>query len=42
MAGGTPLYNALSLAAARATLEQVLTDDAFQRMVVLATATRRP
>ena len=34
--GGTLAGNALSLAAARATLEQVLTDDAFQRMVVLA------
>jgi glutamate-1-semialdehyde 2,1-aminomutase len=34
--GGTLAGSALSLAAARATLEQVLTDDAFQRMVVLA------
>jgi len=34
--GGTLAGNALSLAAARATLEQVLTDDAFARMIPLA------
>ena len=35
--GGTLAGNALSLAAARATLEQVLTDDAFDGMIALAT-----
>ena len=35
--GGTLAGNALSLAAARATLEHVLTDDAFARMTALAT-----
>jgi glutamate-1-semialdehyde 2,1-aminomutase len=34
--GGTLAGNALSLAAARATLSQVLTDDAFARMIALA------
>ncbi len=34
--GGTLAGNALSLAAMRATLEHVLTDDAFERMIVLA------
>ena len=34
--GGTLAGNALSLAALRATLEQVLTDDAFTRMIALA------
>jgi glutamate-1-semialdehyde 2,1-aminomutase len=33
--GGTLSGNALSLAAARATLERVLTDDAFERMISL-------
>lgn len=33
--GGTLAGNALSLAAARATLSEVLTDDAFQRMIEL-------
>jgi glutamate-1-semialdehyde 2,1-aminomutase len=37
MIGGTLAGNALSLAAAKATLKQVLTDDAFTRMVQLAT-----
>jgi len=36
--GGTLAGNALSVAAMRATLEHVLTDDAFERMVALATA----
>jgi glutamate-1-semialdehyde 2,1-aminomutase len=36
MIGGTPAGNALSLAAAKATVKQVLTDDAFTRMVQLA------
>ncbi|HEX2578422.1 MAG TPA: transaminase [Aquihabitans sp.] len=35
--GGTLAGNALSLAAARATLDEVLTDDAFARMIALAT-----
>jgi glutamate-1-semialdehyde 2,1-aminomutase len=35
--GGTLAGNALSVAAMRATLEQVLTDDAFGRMIDLAT-----
>ena len=35
--GGTLAGNALSLAAARATLEQVLTDDAFETMIALCT-----
>jgi glutamate-1-semialdehyde 2,1-aminomutase len=35
--GGTLAGNALSLAATRATLAQVLTDDAFERMIALAT-----
>lgn len=35
--GGTLAGNALSLAAARATLEQVLTDEAFEGMITLAT-----
>ena len=35
--GGTLAGNALSLAAARATLEQVLTEDAFTTMIALAT-----
>ena len=35
--GGTLAGNALSLAAMRATLEQVLTDDAFEHMIGLAT-----
>jgi glutamate-1-semialdehyde 2,1-aminomutase len=35
--GGTLAGNALSLAATRATLEQVLTDEAFERMIALAT-----
>jgi glutamate-1-semialdehyde 2,1-aminomutase len=35
--GGTLAGNALSLAATRATLEEVLTDDAFGRMTALAT-----
>ena len=35
--GGTLAGNALSLAAARATLEQVLTEDAFAAMIALAT-----
>ena len=35
--GGTLAGNALASAAARATLEQVLTDDAFTRMTALAT-----
>jgi glutamate-1-semialdehyde 2,1-aminomutase len=35
--GGTLAGNALSLAAARATLEQVLTDAAFDRMIAVAT-----
>ena len=35
--GGTLAGNALSMAAARATLSEVLTDDAFSRMVSLAT-----
>jgi len=35
--GGTLAGNALSLAAARATLEQVLTDEAFEGMIALAT-----
>jgi len=35
--GGTLAGNALSLAAARATLEQVLTPEAFERMTALAT-----
>ena len=35
--GGTLAGNALSIAAMRATLEHVLTDDAFARMVALAT-----
>jgi glutamate-1-semialdehyde 2,1-aminomutase len=34
--GGTLAANALSLAAMRATLEHVLTDDAFERMIALA------
>jgi len=34
--GGTLAANALSLAAMRATLEYVLTDDAFERMIALA------
>jgi glutamate-1-semialdehyde aminotransferase len=34
--GGTLAANALSLAAARATLTEVLTDEAFQRMIALA------
>ncbi len=34
--GGTLAGNALSLAAARATLEEVLTDEAFQHMIPLA------
>jgi glutamate-1-semialdehyde 2,1-aminomutase len=38
--GGTLAGNALSLAAARATLEQVLTDDAFAHMVAMATRYR--
>jgi glutamate-1-semialdehyde 2,1-aminomutase len=38
--GGTLAGNALSLAAARATLEQVLTDDAFDRMTAAATRYR--
>ena len=33
--GGTLAGNALSLAAARATLGEVLTDDAFERMIAL-------
>jgi glutamate-1-semialdehyde 2,1-aminomutase len=37
MIGGTLAGNALSMAAARATLEQVLTDDAFASMVDTAT-----
>lgn len=36
--GGTLAGNALSVAAMRATLEQVLTEDAFEHMVDLATA----
>nr|WP_231116567.1 transaminase [Motilibacter rhizosphaerae] len=36
--GGTLAGNALSLAAVRATLEDVLTEDAFERMVALGTA----
>lgn len=35
--GGTLAGNALSLAAARATLEQVLTEEAYERMITLAT-----
>jgi glutamate-1-semialdehyde 2,1-aminomutase len=35
--GGTLAGNALSVAAMRATLEQVLTDDAFELMIALAT-----
>ena len=35
--GGTLAGNALSLAATRATLEHVLTDEAFERMIELAT-----
>jgi len=35
--GGTLAGNALSMAAARATLEQVLTEDAYARMIPLAT-----
>jgi glutamate-1-semialdehyde 2,1-aminomutase len=35
--GGTLAGNALSLAATRATLEHVLTDEAFDRMIALAT-----
>ena len=35
--GGTLAGNALSLAAARATLEEVLTEEAFERMIALAT-----
>jgi glutamate-1-semialdehyde 2,1-aminomutase len=35
--GGTLAGNALSMAAARATLEQVFTDEAFVRMIALAT-----
>jgi len=35
--GGTLAGNAMSMAAARATLEQVLTDDAFSAMIDLAT-----
>jgi glutamate-1-semialdehyde 2,1-aminomutase len=35
--GGTLAGNALSLAATRATLENVLTDEAFDRMIALAT-----
>ena len=35
--GGTLAGNALSLAAARATLERVLTDDAFEAMIALCT-----
>jgi glutamate-1-semialdehyde 2,1-aminomutase len=35
--GGTLAGNALSLAATRATLERVLTDEAFERMIALAT-----
>lgn len=38
--GGTLAGNALSLAAARATLDEVLTDDAFARMTELATRYR--
>jgi glutamate-1-semialdehyde 2,1-aminomutase len=34
--GGTLAANALSLAAARATLDQVLTEEAFERMITLA------
>src|SRR5262249_47698625 len=34
--GGTLAANALSLAAMRATLEHVLTDEAFERMIALA------
>ena len=36
--GGTLAGNALSMAAARATLGEVLTDDAFLRMIALATS----
>src|SRR5262249_32561114 len=39
--GGTLAGNALSLAAARATLSQVLTDEAFARMIGLAERFRR-
>jgi glutamate-1-semialdehyde 2,1-aminomutase len=38
--GGTLAGNALSLAAARATLEQVLTQDAFEHMTAMATRYR--
>jgi glutamate-1-semialdehyde 2,1-aminomutase len=38
--GGTLAGNALSMAAARATLEHVLTDEAFERMTALATRFR--
>jgi glutamate-1-semialdehyde 2,1-aminomutase len=38
--GGTLAGNALSLAATRATLEHVLTDEAFERMTALATRFR--
>ena len=39
--GGTLAGNALSLAAARATLEQVLTDDAYPAMIATVRALRR-
>ena len=39
--GGTLAGNALSLAAARATLGEVLTDEAFRRMVALRERFRR-
>jgi glutamate-1-semialdehyde 2,1-aminomutase len=35
--GGTLAGNALSMAAARATLDEVLTDEAFEQMIALAT-----
>jgi glutamate-1-semialdehyde 2,1-aminomutase len=39
--GGTLAGNALSVAAMRATLERMLTDAAFARMIGVATATPR-